>query len=504
MLSLVNEILQNAASLDPEKIAIVLAGSCPEKYTYQQMLDKAADVKTFLKNRELPKNSRIGLLSRPSHEYVAWIFGICWAGAIAVPFDHNATDNKIKELAEIAGISALFFASDLEDKAKKILGNLPLKTISLKGLPEQDPTIKAKEQERARILPDDPAMIIFTSGSTGDPLGVTLSHRNIVSNNSSIAAYTHLTKASSICSVLNFHHIFGLSLVFSHFIAAATVVIDNRFLYPNLVLDTIEDFQVSSFAGVSSHYAILFNISDIRSRQLPNLQSFLQAGDSMPPCLTRELLKIFPDKKLYLMYGQTEASPRLSYLDPELAAVKPGSVGKAIPGVEISILDQKGNECPPEQEGIVVARGANITNGYWNNPTETNKILKGGWLYTRDIGKKDKDGDLYILGREKNLIKSGGKLISPTEIEHIALEFPGISESAAIGVEDNILGRKILLFIVPSLGTKDFSSDNLIKFLRERLPAYKIPAEIVLTATLPKTTSAKIDRKKLSTLGGQA
>jgi len=155
----------------------------------------------------------------------------------------------------------------------------------------------------------DLSSIIYTSGTTGDPLGVLLSHRNILSNSRSIVKYSGISGRDSVCCVLPFYYIYGLSLLFSHFMVGGTVVIENGFMYPNTVLDTIEKLQTTGFAGVSSHYAMLLGLSGLRTRRLPSLRYFMQAGDSMPPRTTRELIRLFPKKRLYLMYGLTEASP---------------------------------------------------------------------------------------------------------------------------------------------------------------------------------------------------
>ncbi|MDD5489016.1 MAG: AMP-binding protein, partial [Candidatus Omnitrophica bacterium] len=338
---LVHDILEHAARTWPDNVAVVEAGNDGAKYTYSYVSEEAERVHVFLKNSGVLKGERVGLLSRTSLEYVAWIFGICKAGAVAVPLNNTATAPDLARVADDCGLCGIFFSKEYRDKADAAVKCVSGVKFAVEGLPSGDIMGHHRPSGPGAKDPDDIAMIMYTSGSTGEPLGVMLSNRNIVSNNRSIARYTHINSEDSICCVLGLNYIFGLSLLFSHFIVGGSLVMDNRFQYPNMVLETMETFRVSGFAGVPSHYAILLNMSDIKTRKLPYLRYFLQAGDSMPPRITRELLEYFPDKHLYLMYGQTEASPRLTYLDPKKAITKPGSVGQAIPGVKVRVVDEE-------------------------------------------------------------------------------------------------------------------------------------------------------------------
>jgi acyl-CoA synthetase (AMP-forming)/AMP-acid ligase II len=195
------------------------------------------------------------------------------------------------------------------------------------------------------------------------------------------------------------------------------------------------------------------------------------------------------------MYGQTEAAPRLSYLQPTKTRAKPGSVGQAIPGVQIRIVQDDGAECPVGEEGNLIAFGPNVMQGYWKHPEETAKVLKNGWLHTGDIAYVDADGDLCITGRKKQFLKVGGRRIRPGEIERVCQEYPEISEAAVIGVPDDVLGQRIKLFVAT---TADVNKEELTLFFRKRLPSYMIPVETVIMEQLPKKSNGKVDKKKLA------
>ena len=273
---------------------------------------------------------------------------------------------------------------------------------------------------------DDLCAILYTSGSTGLPRGATLRHRNLAANTRQILAYLHLTADDSVLSVLPFHYSFGNSLLLTHFAVGGRVVVDNRFAYPSAVVETLERSRVSGFSGVPSNYAILAAKTDFLRRGWPDLRYLTQAGGSMTPALTRRLLdELPPHIRLFVMYGQTEASARLSYVPPERLREKLGSIGIAIPGVTLTIRDEHGRECAPGEVGEVVAAGENLMQGYWNDPAETALVLKDDGLHTGDLGRKDDDGFIFLVDRIKNMIKVGANRVSPREIEDVIAEVDG-------------------------------------------------------------------------------
>jgi long-chain acyl-CoA synthetase len=226
------------------------------------------------------------------------------------------------------------------------------------------------------------------------------------------------------------------------------------------------------------------------------LKYYMQAGDAMPARVTKELLDAFPDKKLYIMYGQTEASPRLTYLDPGLARKKPESVGRPVPGVKIKLINEKGRECRTGEKGEITAKGDNVMLGYWRNPKGTKKVIKSGWLYTGDIAFKDKDGDLFIVGRRKNFVKIGANRVDPAEIERLAMKNKDIMEAAVISIPDPILGAKLKMF-VSLTPDKKVDAGDIMNFCKLTLPSYQVPSKVEVLDSIPKNSYGKIDRERL-------
>jgi acyl-CoA synthetase (AMP-forming)/AMP-acid ligase II len=296
--------------------------------------------------------------------------------------------------------------------------------------------------------------------------------------------------------VLPFYYIYGKSLLNTHFYQGGSVVLDNRFAFPNVILETMQKMQATGFSGVPSTFMILLNKSTVKEHTFKDLRYITQAGGAMAPKIQQEVAKTFAPAKLFIMYGATEASARLTYLDPNWLERKWGSIGKSIPNVDVFIGDDDGNEKKQGETGEILARGANLMQGYWNDPVETATAIKNGYYYTGDLGVMDEDGFLFVVGRKKDMIKVGGERISAKEIEEKILEINEIHEVAIIGVDDANLGEAIKAFIVPrDLDKTDL--DNIKKQLFKKLPPIKQPKYWEIMKKLPKNESGKILKTKL-------
>ena len=344
--------------------------------------------------------------------------------------------------------------------------------------------------------PCDPAQIIYTSGTTGQPKGVVLRHANLIANSRSIISYLELTDKDRVMAVLPFFYSYGNSLLLTHILVGGSLVVNQSFLYPNVILKQMVEFEVTGFSGVPSTYALLLNRSAIDSFKFPDLRYITQAGAAMSPSLALRLGKVFPGVRIYIMYGQTEASARLAFLEPDKLQQKPDAIGKAIPGVQLRLLDAEGEPVAPGETGEIVARGDNIMAGYWQRPEETAAVLKTEGLWTGDLARQDSDGFFYIVSRKSDIIKSGSHRIGPKEIEDVLAEHPAVHEIAVIGVEDEILDERICACVV-LINSAECSAKDLARHCRRELPAYKVPQQFVFLDNLPKTATGKIKKSEL-------
>ena len=344
---------------------------------------------------------------------------------------------------------------------------------------------------------DDAAAILYTSGTTGRPKGVTLTHGNLSDNAASIIEYLGLEATDRVLNLLPFFYSYGSSVLHTHLAVGATVVIENQLVYPQRVLARMADERITGFPGVPSTFALLLQAGDFSKFNLASLRYLTQAGGAMPTTTVRRLSEALPQAKLFVMYGQTEATARLTYLPPERLSDKLGSVGIPIPGVEMIVTDDDDGAVGPGVPGEVCVRGGNVMKGYFRDEEATRAVLRNGWLHTGDLGHLDADGYLYLQGRRSDIIKSGAHRISPLDIEDVIVALPEVAEAAVVGVPDEVLGEAIKAVITLKPGAT-LDAMRVQRHCSEQLPRYKVPRTIEFATSLPRTSSGKIMRYQLT------
>lgn len=344
---------------------------------------------------------------------------------------------------------------------------------------------------------DETAAIFFTSGSTGDPKGVVLSHRNLLSNAAAIGEYLSITSDERALAVLPFYHAFGNSVLQTHLLSGATLVLDGSPVFLETLLDAIEKHQATSLSGVPDLYRLLLTRTSLGHRPLPSLRYMAAAGGALPTAHARELAEKIAPAKLFIMYGQTEATARLSYLPPDLLPTHLGSIGQGLCNVELQVVDEQGAPIQPGEIGQIRARGPNVMLGYWKDPTATAKVIRDGWLYTGDLATVDEQGHIFPRGRANNLMKVGGFRFHPREVEEfVARNYP-IVQAAAVAFESAEKGTRLALFVQLQDGT-ELTPDAVARCCAQGLPRYMLPEYVEFVADFPLNDAMKLDRQRLS------
>ena len=478
--------------------------------SYGELTAHAGQIAAYLRRCHARPGDRVLLVSDNSLFWVACYLGTLQAGLITVPISAHSSASDFASIlkmsdAGIVCVQASIVATHanafpgihlLTDRAippvPHVLSQVDFSTLSSTQPPVSD---------YAPVNHDQLAAVVFTSGSTGQPRGVMVTHSNIIANTESIVSYLSLNQQDRMMAVLPFHYCYGASLLHTHLRVGGEVVVDHRFMYPETVLQRMNDLQCTGFAGTPSHFQILLRGSSLKRKRFPALRHVQQAGGNLAPIFVRELLETLPDTKIYIMYGQTEATARLSYLPPEMLETKLGSIGKGAPGVTLRVLDEQGRDVRPGEVGEIVAQGANIAKGYWQEPKESEMVFRDGLLYTGDLARVDEDGFIYIVDRTKDFLKCRGEKISCRQIEEAVVEYGELVEAAVVGIPDDVLGEAVKVFAVPRNKHVDGLEERIASYCRTRLPLHQLPKQIVVLRSLPKNSAGKVLKAVLKTHG---
>ena len=498
------DLLLGSAARAPDRVALRRRQA---RWTYRDLVEAAAAASVRLRTAGLAPGDRVALLYRNCPEYVAWLYGALAARLAVVPLNVQERSGVLAH--QVAHSGAHLLVGDPDHPEWQALQRVVPDTTAALAVPAQDvedsaarfrwhlgagdaPSLDAPDVER-----DDLAILLYTSGTTGRPKGVMLSHGNMVANNTTIIDYLSLGPDDVGLTVMPFHFSYGNSVLHTHLGAGATLLLEDNLAFPLVVMQRLQYERVTGFSGVPSTYAILMSRTRIEDFDLRSLRYLTQAGGAMTRASIERMRALVPHARFFVMYGQTEATARLTYLDPDRLDDKPGSVGKPLAGIEIEIRDPDGRRLPPHQTGELCARGPNVMLGYWRDEEMTREALVDDWLHTGDLAHTDEDGFLYIDGRLVEMIKVGSFRVSPLEVEEVLATLPGIAEMAVAAVPDELLGQAVKAVLVLRDGA-ELDELKVKAHCRERLASYKVPKVVEFARELPRTASGKIQRFKLA------
>ncbi|MGY0798296.1 class I adenylate-forming enzyme family protein [Lysobacter sp. A286] len=487
------------ADATPGRTAIV---DRERQATYGELWSQAKAFAALLRGHGLVHGDRVAIvLPNRIEAVVAW-YGVWLAGGVVVALNVQARVRDLVPWLDHCGARFVVHERDHAD-ALQALDAISARPLAF-SLGEGDAEFRIAPAETTcecasdgNTGPDAVALILYTSGTTGAPKGVMLSHANLLANAQSVIAYLGLGQDDSVLSVLPFYYAYGASVLHTHLISGARVVLAPNLLFPHLVVDDIARERVTGFSGVPSTFALLLDHVALHEYDLSSLRYLTQAGGAMTTTLANRLRAALPHPRLFVMYGQTEATSRLTWLPPERLDQKPGSVGVPIDGVSLKILSEDGSNAATGEAGEVWVHGPNVMQGYWNNPAATAAVMRDGWLRTGDIGHLDDDGFLFLAGRRSDMIKTGAHRVHPDDIEQAIAEMEGVIEVAVVGIDDEVLGQVIKAFIVTET-LPERGVERVKAHCRARLAPYKIPKHVEFVTALPHTASGKVRRIQLT------
>lgn len=430
---------------------------------------------------ELP----VGILLPTSAAAAVSIFACWYAGLTPVPLNFMLPPEELKRIVLDAGIRLIVTIERFAPLAEAV-GATPLilsgKTTLVPGARDAPAADK-----------DQTAVILYTSGTSGDPKGVCLSFDNLVSNAGACIEHAGITPDQAFLSVLPQFHSFGFTaMTVTPLLLGATVHYLPRFS-PATILDALHEKQISVFMGVASMYGVLLGVSSAEPEMFRSLRLAVSGGEPLPDAVAEGFERRF-GVRIMQGYGLTETSPVVSLNTPR--HYRPGSVGRALPGVRVWATDPVGGELPAGQEGELLIAGHCVMKGYYGKPDATAAAMCAGALRTGDIGKVDADGFIYITGRAKEMMIVAGENVFPGEIERVLATHPAVSEAAVIGVRSERHGERPIAFVTLREGaTTDAAA--LQAHCRERLAGYKVPREVYVVTDFPRAATGKIMKRLL-------
>jgi long-chain acyl-CoA synthetase len=496
-------MLEAAAKQYGEKTAVVMD---ERRLSYAQLDEASNKVANALLGMGVKKGDRVAMLLANSPEFAAIYFGVVKIGGIAVPLD---TKYKLTELSSLFNDSqpkVLVAESPFLAPIAPVLADFKSVVGVIKVGSEHKGQFISYQEIMAtgsakpvavELKGEDIAHIAYTSGPSLNPRGVVMSHQALVREAViSGDGFKQTDKDIVVLFALPMHHAFGLVVILLTAIAKGSTMVMLGGLSISSLLEVIERERATIFMAVPFVHALIANTAETEGihHDLSSIRLWGTAGAAMPPKIWQKIKQHFGLSAVDF-WGMTESAAHVTCQSLD-GAGKPGSVGKALPGWELKIVDDAGRELPPDQPGEIVVRGP-IMNGYYNNPQATDEVIKNGWLHTGDMGKVDEGGWLFLLaGRKRDMLIAKGQNIYPGDIEQVLASHPKVAEAAVVGVPDEVRGESPRAFVRLKAG-EVATEQEMKRFCLERLANYKVPREFIFTGSLPKTAEGKIDKKSL-------
>jgi acyl-CoA synthetase (AMP-forming)/AMP-acid ligase II len=475
---------------DPGGVALVTDKG---QFSYGDIRQAAARVIGELAAVGVRPGDRVGLLAGNSLFWVAAYLGIMKLGAIAVPLAASATRDDLMVESALAACKAICAERRLLSLARALLSD-QIGLVTDEVLHQTTPCSWPAEQSIASD--ETEAALMFTSGTTARPRAVRVTHRNIQANTEAIIACIGLSKAERMLVILPFHYCFGTSLLHTHLRVGGTLVISNTFTYPETTLDLMAHQKCTGFAGVPSVFQLLLRSTSFPRRDWPALRKIQQAGGHLPSVFVQELQAAVPHAEIYTMYGQTEATARLSCLPPALLETKRGSIGKGIPGVELRVVGASGANVAPGEVGEIIACGPSISPGYWQDPQATAERFAKDGMHTGDLATVDEDGYVFIVGRISDFVKSFGYRVSCQQVEACILELSEVVAAAVVGEPDLVRGEAIVAYVTLRAGS-NLSPQQILAHCAARLARHMVPVSVTVLEHLPMSAQGKVMKSRL-------
>ena len=469
----------------PDQPALAPGGT---RVTYLELHRRVGGIAASLRQRGFRAGDRLALLLPNGPEYIELVYACSWLGLIVVPLNTRLSEVEIDHILADASPRGLVRHSSLP---------VPTTQLTFQFVLDQDPFEMDNETPPEPVYdPEAVLALIYTSGTTGRPKGVTVTHANLLANVHHSNYWLRYREGGTYLHAAPMFHIADFPVMFAAPAFGGGQITIPKFS-PQGFCETVEGERVTQTVLVPTMINLVTKFSEAGKYDLSSLETLAYGGSPMAPELIHETRRLLPNAKLVQAYGLSETGFLSGLQDQEHTESRLTSCGRPCPGVDLQVVDGSGKPVAPGQSGELVARGANVMHGYWNDREETARAFRDDLFRTGDIGYQDGSGYFYIMDRLKDMIVTGGENVYSGEVEAVIYQHPAVLEAAVYGIPDQKWGELVTASVVVKPGMT-LTADDLIAYCRQSLASYKIPRRVEISETdLPKSGSGKILKRVL-------
>ncbi|SFM79229.1 class I adenylate-forming enzyme family protein [Thermodesulforhabdus norvegica] len=501
-MNVVNLLLQHGKS-NSRRVAVDFEG---DLWTYGRLYEEVLKCAALLKTLGIEKGDRIALQLPKGMDFICLHLGIQFLGAVTLPLNPAYSHEEIEYFLSDSQAALYITNSEIFERTKKGLENLEhLKIMltddispgGLEPIKKELSRIPKPHTEPCRVSENDISAICYTSGTTGKPKGAMISHKNLISNMLALQKIWRWTERDVLLHVLPLFHVHGLFVALHGALNSGCKTVMHARFDPVRTWEDIEKHKCTMLMAVPTIYYRLVNVKEMVQCDISSMRVFISGSAPLLENLFNRFEEI-TGHRILERYGMTEAQMITSNpYEPERRI--PKSVGYPLPGVSLRVVDPDGKDVKPGDVGEVWIKGDNVFLGYWNNPEKTGESFHEGWFKSGDLGYQDPDDGmrLYLVGRAKELIISGGLNVYPKEVENVLEEHESVAQAAVVGLADPDLGERVVAAVVLKAGVESIDEQKLISYCRERLAPYKCPKQVFMVEDLPKNAMGKVQKSAL-------
>ena len=512
---LLGELIARNARRFPDKQAVVYGDT---RLTYREFNARINRLAHALMDIGIKKGEKVAILLFNCNQFLEAYFALAKMGAIAVPLNFRLHPEELEYIVNNADAVAFILGEAFVDTVRGIQKNLPQvrqyisvteKPVEgmlhfeslLQKYPDDEPLVLVEE--------DDPAFIMYTAGTTGRPKGAVLTHKGEVMIWT--LATIEVSRESDIgdmsawraCAAPPIFHLASFGTCVAYLLFASTIILPVQVFNPVEIMQLLEREKCDSVLLIPAMANFLLQLPDLDKYDTSSLKAWFSGAAVLPTQLRKRIGEAFPRVKIFDAFGQTETNAMVSMLRPSDAARKVASVGKALPFIEIRVVDAQDRDVPVGEVGEAIYRGPTMMKEYYNNPEGTAEAFRGGWFHSGDLVRQDEEGFLYVVDRKKDMIVSGGENIYPAEVEEVLYKHPKILEAAVIGVHDEQWGENVKAIVVTKPG-ETLTEEEVIEFCKGHLASYKKPRSVDFIDALPRNPAMKVLKTVLRERYGEA